>query len=272
MTRRRSTLLLVTASVIALAGFAWPLVGAALPAQARASLPWLAIAIVLALTIVAALALDRELSTARVIALLGVLTALGTAVRVAGAGIGGVELVFILLILAGRALGPRFGMLLGLTVIVFSSLFTGGIGPWTPFQMFACGWVAAGAGLLPAVRSRVGEVAVLAGYGVVAAYLFGLVANLWFWPFAVGFETSISYRPEAGLGENLASFWLYSLATSTLTWDTVRAITTAVGVALVGRPLLAALRRARAGGPLERSAAPPSTRARGRVASAGLPR
>jgi uncharacterized protein (UPF0548 family) len=45
------------------------------------------------------------------------------------------------------------------------------------------------------------------------------------------------------LGENLASFLLYSLATSTLTWDTVRAITTVVTLVLVGGAALRALRR-----------------------------
>ena len=33
------------------------------------------------------------------------------------AGVGGVEAVFILLILAGRAFGPRFGMLLGAVLV-----------------------------------------------------------------------------------------------------------------------------------------------------------
>jgi hypothetical protein len=87
--------------------------------------------------------------------------------------------------------------------------------------------------------------AMLVGYGIIASYLFGLVMNLWFWPFAVGSGTDISYAPDAPLGENLASFGLYSLVTSALTWDTVRAITTAIGIVLVGPAVLAALRRAK---------------------------
>lgn len=85
----------------------------------------------------------------------------------------------------------------------------------------------------------------LAGYGVVASYLFGAVMNLWFWPFAVGGATSISYVPGAGLGANLASFTAYTLATSTLTFDTVRALTTAIGLLSIGPAALAALRRVR---------------------------
>ena len=160
---------------------------------------------------------------------------------------GGIEPVFIVLILAGRAYGARFGFLLGMLTIALSSVLWGGIGPWTPFQLFACGWVGAGAGLLPRLRSgsRRLEIVMLAGYGIVASYAFGLVMNFWFWPFAVGYGTGISYVAGAPLGQNLASFGVYSLITSTLTWDTVRAITTTVGILLIGPAALAAFRRAK---------------------------
>ena len=69
--------------------------------------------------------------------------------------------------------------------------------------------------------------------------------NLWFWPFAVGAGTGISYEPGAPLATNLASFLVYSLVTSTATWDTLRAITTVVGILVVGRAILSALRRAK---------------------------
>ena len=87
----------------------------------------------------------------------------------------------------------------------------------------------------------------LAAYGIVASYAFGLIMNFWFWPFGVGLGTGISYEAGAALGQNLASFGVYSLVTSTLTWDTVRAITTTVGIVLLGPAILAALRRARIG-------------------------
>lgn len=241
-------------SVLAAAAFAWPFFVSAVPADARVMVPVVAFALIPALIVALALTLDSEMYTAKTVALLGVLSAVGAAVRIAGAGVGGVEAVFVLLILAGRVYGARFGFLLGLLTIAVSSLLWGGFGPWTPFQMFACGWVGAGAGLLPRWRTiasprwrRHVEIALLAGYGVVASYLFGLMMNLWFWPFAVGSGTDISYTAGAGAGHNLASFALYSLVTSTLTWDTVRAITTVVGVVMVGPAVLAALRRARLG-------------------------
>jgi hypothetical protein len=236
-------------SLVAAASFTWPLFASAVPADARDAVPFVALALVPALAVAAALLLDRQVVTAKTVAMLGVLAAVGSAIRIAGTGVGGIEAVFIVLVLAGRAYGPRFGFLLGMLTIAVSSVLWGGFGPWTPFQMFACGWVGAGAGLLPRLGARSArlEVVMLIGYGVAASYLFGLVMNLWYWPFAVGMNTGISYAPGAPIGQNLATFGLYSLVTSTLTWDTVRAITTAVGIALVGRGALAALRRAKLG-------------------------
>ncbi len=239
---------LLVASLLGLAAFVWPLFASAVPKDAQAAVPVIALALVPALVVAVALSVDRAMYSATTVALLGVLAAVGAALRIAGTGVGGIEPVFIVLILAGRAFGARFGFLLGMLSIALSSVLWGGIGPWTPFQIFACGWVGAGAGLLPGRRMppRL-EVALLAGYGLVASYVFGLLMNFWFWPFAVGSGTDISYEPGAPLGDNLASFGLYSLVTSTLTWDTVRALTTTVGILLIGPAALAAFRRAKIG-------------------------
>ncbi|BAS11156.1 putative ABC transporter ATP-binding protein CTC_00753 [Arthrobacter sp. Hiyo4] len=234
---------LAAANLVALAAFCWPLLAAALPQDAAAALPYAALAIAPLAAVAVVVSLDGSVRSAHTVALLGVLAAVGSAVRVASTGVGGVEAVFILLILAGRAFGARFGMLLGAATIALSSALWGGIGPWTPFQIFACAWVGAGAGLLPRRVRGKAELWMLSGYGIVASYLFGLLTNLWFWPFAVGAGTGISYVPGAPLGTNLASFLLYSLVTSTAGWDTLRAVTTVIGIAVVGRAILAALRR-----------------------------
>ncbi|HKT56272.1 MAG TPA: ATP-binding cassette domain-containing protein, partial [Microbacterium sp.] len=238
-------LALIAANLVGLASFCWPLVAAALPAEADAAAPWAALALAPIAVVVAVAALDGAVRSAHTLAYLGVLAAIGTAVRIASTGVGGVEAVFILLVLAGRAFGARFGMLLGVATIALSSTVFGGIGPWTPFQMFACAWVGAGAGLLPRRVRGWTEIGMLCLYGAAASYVFGLLLNLWFWPFAVGSGAAVSYVPGAPLGRNLVSFLLYSLVTSTAGWDTLRAVTTIVGVVLIGRPVLAALRRAK---------------------------
>ncbi|GGI90785.1 ATP-binding cassette domain-containing protein [Pseudarthrobacter scleromae] len=234
---------LAAANLLALAAFCWPLLAAALPQDAAAALPYAALAIAPLAVVAIVVSLDGSVRSAHTVALLGVLAAVGSAVRLASTGVGGVEAVFILLILAGRAFGAQFGMLLGAATIALSSALWGGIGPWTPFQIFACAWVGAGAGLLPRRVRGKAELWMLCGYGIVASYLFGLLTNLWFWPFAVGAGTGISYVPGAPLGTNLSSFLLYSLVTSTAGWDTLRAVTTIIGIAVVGRAILAALRR-----------------------------
>ncbi|WP_246150006.1 ATP-binding cassette domain-containing protein [Agromyces intestinalis] len=253
-----TALALTLGNVIAAIAFAWPFFTPALPSQAQAAAPFAAIALTPFLLAVILLVLDDRVRSAKLLAMLGTLTAVGAAVRIASTGVGGVEAVFVLLLVAGRAFGARFGFLLGVLVIALSSVVQGGVGPWTPFQMFACAWVGAGAGLLPGTRTRAAEIALLSVYGVVASYVFGLAMNLWFWPFAVGAGTAISYDGAAPFTQNLGSFLLYSFVTSTAGWDTLRAITTVMGLVVAGPAVLAALRRTKltpmAGSPTPRRA------------------
>ncbi|CAB4581611.1 unannotated protein [freshwater metagenome] len=240
---------LVATSSIALVLFAWPLVAGALlvPGGLGMTIALVGLPVVV---VVASLSLDGTLRSTSVLALVAVLSALGAGARVLSVGVGGIEFIFIVVILAGRTLGARLGFIVGVIAVGLSSLVWGGFGPWTAFQMCAVGWVSAGAGLLPRLgdpvtpRGRTRELVMLMAYGVLASYAFGLIMNLWFWPIAVGPGTTVSFVEGAPLLENVTRFVVYSLASSTLTWDTVRAITTMVGLALVGKPALQALRRA----------------------------
>ena len=238
----------VVFSIVALGVFAWPLFAGSGLVEVGAAITLSLVAIPV-IVLVLSLMADSSLRSVNTLALVGVLSGVAALARVLSTGFGGFELVFVVVILAGRALGPRPGFVMGVLAIALSSLVWGGFGPWTPYQMIALGWVGLGAGLIPTAWGRESglgsrrEVLVLAAYGVVASYLFGLLMNLWFWPLAVGPETSISLDSTASLGENLASFLLYTLATSTLTWDTVRAITTVVTLVLVGGAALRVLRR-----------------------------
>jgi len=187
-----------------------------------------------------------------VLAILGVLSAINAVLRVLSAGVAGVELVFFLLILAGRVFGPGFGFALGCTSLFASALMTAGVGPWLPFQMLVSAWVGMGAGLLPRRVSGRAEIAMLVVYGIFAAYAFGLLMNLSGWPFLLGVEIPGLAAPEGGLsyvagdplGENLRRFLVYTLVTSTGSWDTGRAITTSVALVVLGPAVLHTLRRA----------------------------
>jgi energy-coupling factor transport system substrate-specific component len=179
---------------------------------------------------------------------LGVLSAVNAVLRGLSPGTAGVELVFFLLILAGRVFGPGFGFVLGCTSLFASALLTGGVGPWLPYQMLVSAWVGMGAGLLPRRVSGRAEIAMLAAYGVVAAYAFGLLLNLSSWPFVLGLavpgHTGLSFVPGDPLSDNLHRFLAYTLITSTGSFDTGRAITNAVAVVVLGPAVLTTLRRA----------------------------
>ncbi|MGI8879464.1 MAG: ECF transporter S component [Jatrophihabitans sp.] len=178
----------------------------------------------------------------KALALLGVLSAVNAALRPLGAGTAGIETVFFMLVLAGRVMGPGFGFTLGCTSLFASALITGGVGPWMPYQMFGCAFVGLGAGLLPRARGKA-ELVLLAGYAAFSSYLFGFLLNLSFWPFALGEGTTASFLPGAPLHVNVHRYLLFD-ATTSLGWDTGRAITTTLCVLIVGPPVLGALRRA----------------------------
>jgi energy-coupling factor transport system substrate-specific component len=122
-----------------------------------------------------------------------------------------------------------------------SALITGGVGPWLPFQMFGAAWVGFFAGCLPPARGRA-EIWMLAAYAFVAGLAYGLLLNMWFWPYGASAGSEVSFVPGAGLAENLRRFWGFHLATS-LGWDLPRAVINAVLVLVIGGPVLAALRR-----------------------------
>ena len=179
---------------------------------------------------------------AKAIAMLGVLSAIGAALRPLGAGTAGIETVFFTLVLAGRVFGPGFGFSLGCTTLFASALLTGGVGPWLPYQMFGCAWVGMGAGLLPPCRGRT-EVLMLAAYGAVSAYVYGLLLNLSFWPFTVDPHSSVAYLPSADVAVNVQRYLVFD-GTTSLGWDTGRAVTNFVLILLVGTAMLATFRRA----------------------------
>jgi energy-coupling factor transport system substrate-specific component len=241
----RTVLALVIASMGALAMFAWPLVLSPPEGFSHTSDAPFVFALSLPVLVVIVLAeMTSDGMDTKALAMLGVLSAIGAALRPLGAGTGGVELVFFLLVLGGRVYGPAFGFVLGSTTLFTSAVLTGGMGPWLPFQMLASSWVGMGAGMLPRARGRA-EIALLAAYAFVAAYAYGFLINLWGWPFGiVGPDTQLSYVPGASVLENLHRFVLYTLATSTWGWDTGRAITNTLAVLLVGTAVLATLRRA----------------------------
>lgn len=261
----RSWVVIVLSSALGFFALAWPLIipAVGVAPQHATDAPFVFAAMLPLILLLVGAQLSEGGLDARSLAVLGVMSAMNAALRpVLGVGTAGIESVFFLLILGGRAFGPGFGYLLGFTSMFASALLTAGVGPWLPFQMMCAAWVGLAAGLLP---KRVGgktEIAMLCAMGVLAAYAYGMMMNLWFWPFISGTDGgalgSLDYAPGAPLTENLVRFGWFTLITSTGGWDTGRAVTTALALALLGRPVLTVLRRASGMGRVVRTVAPAS--------------
>lgn len=243
----RSLAALLLVSAVGVVAIGWPLF--APPSSRIAShaqdAPWLFAGLLVLLVAVLAATISESGLGPKAVAMLGVLAATGAALRPVGAGTAGIEPMFFLMVLSGRVLGPGFGFTLGSLTLFTSALLTGGVGPWLPFQMLAMGWFTMGAGLLPGperLRGRA-ELALLAVYGFLAAFAYGMVVDLAGWPLLSGNASNIAFDPDAGPAANLARFLAYSLATA-MGWNLGRALCTVVLTLALGPALLRALRRA----------------------------
>ena len=246
---RISSLTIWLAGIGSLLMFTWPLFISA-GAQNEAALAQSIFIILMPLMLVLILS---EYSSggigSRQLALLGVLTALNAVIRMLGAGTGGVETAFFLIILGAYVFGSGFGFILGAISLLVSALLTGGVGPWLPFQMMAAGLIGLGAGALPkfsssASRRQAFELVTLSIFGTLGSFVYGSLMTLWNWPYLAGLGTSVSYLAGAGIFENLTRFFQYELLTGGLLWDLGRAVTTTVFILLTAPALLATLGRA----------------------------
>jgi len=154
---------------------------------------------------------------------------------------------------------------MGAFTLLVSGLITGGVGPWLPYQMFAAGWVGLTAGWLPHLTNgewrmangewrmanhglrithhalRITDYALLCLFSFAWGLLYGAIINVYFWPFAVG-PAAQTWRPGIGLGETLARYAAFYVATS-LGWDLMRAVSNAALVLLLGVPTVQTLGR-----------------------------
>jgi energy-coupling factor transport system substrate-specific component len=201
---------------------------------------------------------------AKFVALLGILVSINAVLRfaeVAIPGPGGFSPIFPLIILTGHVFGGSFGFLMGALTMLVSALVTGGIGPWLPYQVFTAGWIgmsvpicrpliSLGSAVLNSrylpVRHRTSqtqyiEVLILAAFSGLWGLLYGVIINLWFWPFAAG-PADQHWTLGAGVVETLRRYAAFYLATS-LAWDAMRAVGNILLLLAFGAPALRALRR-----------------------------
>ena len=247
----RSATVLTVASIAGLMMFIWPLLVRVDPDAYgnRVDAPFVFMGILPIIIVVVLAEFSEGGMDSKALAMLGVLAAINAALRPLGAGTAGIELVFFTLVLAGRVFGAGFGFVLGCISMFASALLTAGVGPWLPFQMLCAAWIGMGAGLLPkSVRGKQ-EIAMLVVYAVFISYAFGFLMNLTFWPFLVGVESTVTQANIAFVAgdsvlDNLHRFVLYTVVTTSAGWDTGRAITNSLAIAVLGPAVLNTLRRA----------------------------
>ncbi len=184
--------------------------------------------------------------SAKMIAALGVLVAATATLRfleVAIPGPGGFSPIFVPIILGGYVFGARFGFLMGTMTMLVSALLTGGIGPWLPYQMFVAGWIGLTSGWLPHPHNKRLELLILVGVGFGWGILYGLIMNIYFWPF-MGGGGGTGYEPGTGFVQTVGRYMLFYMSTS-FVWDLARAVGNGLLIAVLGLPTVRALTRFR---------------------------
>ncbi len=232
--------LLVIANLFGALAFAWPFVFPGSGGSRLTPYAW-SVAMPVLLLVAAQTLMSRDRDIRRV-TMMATLVALAAAARPLGAGVAGLEPIWTVILLSGRALGARAGYVIGALAIAVSALVTGGVGPWLPYQMMVAAWVGALPGLLPRLRGRA-EVVWMSVLGLFTGMASGALLNLWFWPTAVGLSKDIGFDPTVTPLANVVRWLHFGLLTSA-GFDIPRAVITATLLSLSAGRILPILRRA----------------------------
>ncbi len=243
----------VLSGLIGIAAFIYPFLLANLQAveseaysDRSANTPLLTVLLVVICLGVLLLEVQGQSVSAKIIAALGVMVAATATLRfleVAIPGPGGFSPIFVPIILAGYVFGARFGFLMGTLTILVSALLTGGIGPWLPYQMFVAGWIGLTSGWLPHPHKKRLELLTLVGVGAGWGILYGMIMNIYFWPF-MGGVGGAGYEPGSSSAATIGRYMLFYLTTS-LVWDIARVGGNALLMIFLGLPVVRALTRFR---------------------------
>ena len=230
---------LALATLAGLALFFWPFFAAGAPPQTFSFAIGLGVVAILGVIELSTRRLD-----ARRFALLAAIAALDAALRmVLVVGVGGFSPIFFLILVAGYVYGPTFGFLCGATSLLTSAVATGGIGPWLPYELIACGWMGAAAGVAGLGRTGMPtrrDVLVLAAVALMSGYVYGALLDVWDWTTFYRATPSFGWLPGLSPADAAGRFARFYVATSAA-WDTFRAVGNTVAVLILGAPVMAAL-------------------------------
>lgn len=244
MQRLLNAAILAVASLLGLGSFLYPFFVPQQGQAAHAQDAPLVFVLLVVLCLAAVLSsLSTRLMNAKLIAVLGVLTAANAVLR-GVPGPAGFTLVFLLPILCGYIYGSTFGFLLGALSLAVSAFIGFGVGPWLPYQMLSAGWVGLLSGWLPRLeRHPRAETVMLAAWGLLLGLAFGLLMNVYFWPYMfVAGQSEMYWQPGLGLAEAVRRYAIFYTFTS-LWWDVARAIGNLILLLLLAAPVVRLLRR-----------------------------
>jgi len=192
----------------------------------NALMNWGLIATILVVLAIIAFFFEFEAAavSSKEIALVAMLGTISAVLRIPFAAAPSLQPCTYLITCSGYVFGPVAGFMVGAITALVSNFFLGQ-GPWTPYQMFAWGLVGVTATYLRKFNLNLKW---LIAFGIIWGYLFGWIANVWFWSsfvYPLTFKTFIVAQ--------LNSIW----------FDTFHAIGNAIFLGLFGTKTIAILER-----------------------------
>ncbi|MFN2581516.1 MAG: hypothetical protein ABR498_02100, partial [Candidatus Dormibacteria bacterium] len=118
---------------------------------------------------------------------------------------------------------------------------------WIPYEVVACGWMGAIAGVAGLRRRAVPgrrDVVVLAGVAIVTGFAYGALLDVWDWTAFYRGAPDFGFVAGASLPLQLQHFARFYVTTSAV-WDSFRAGGDALAVIVLGLPVMTALARMR---------------------------
>jgi len=224
---------------------------------------WALMATVLAIVVILAFFFSFEsiAQSSKEIALISMLATMSAVLRIPFGAIPGFQPCTFLIICSGYVFGPVSGFMVGAMTPLISNFFLGQ-GPWTLYQMLAWGLIGCGAGYLGRFMRRSTPEYVIAvsqspecsegtaeqsrstqgsfreaipltgkwlvSFGVISAFVFGLIMNVYFWLYFAGPLTLSTL-----LFAELSSFW----------FDVSHAVGNALFLGLFGTRTIAIMER-----------------------------
>ena len=172
------------------------------------------------------LAFERRRVQARELVVVASMAAIAVVSRIIFAPIPQAKPILAVIIVTGAALGAQVGFMSGAVAMLVSNFFFTQ-GPWTPWQMLCLGLIGFLAGLLyrlPMMQNRV----VLCVFGFLSGFLYGFIADIW---------TILS------MSEAITVSLILGVYAQAFYFNLTLAISTAVFLLLVGKPMIGKLER-----------------------------